>query len=388
MDCNFFLEDVYRNLNINEDDDLVLKGLYSDIKNEYLRAILSVLHKRFNSLYEFMFEKYGKNKYYNAEQSRCLIDCIDKFNELKEVLNREEGININLNEQYSNLNSFCKKFLKKINGSDIPDNLPKIKLIKYNKIFYLGEYIERDNIYNKKRYSLQEIGSGSYATVYRYKDDFYDKYFAMKKANGNLNKEELERFKREYTIMKSLSSPYILEVYSYNEQKNRYFMEYADETLDKFIKKNKNLPKEIRKNIVNQILRAFEYIHSKDILHRDISLTNILIKKYEKNLFVVKIADFGLVKIKNSTLTKTNTEFKGSLNDPSLMIYGFRNYNIFHEIYALTKLIFYIMTEKFIIDKNDPADMISFFKKGTNVILEERYKSVQEMKFAFNKIKI
>ena len=51
------------------------------------------------------------------------------------------------------------------------------------------------------------------------KDEFYNKYFAMKKANGNLNKEELERFKREYEIMKELSSPYILEVYNYDKRK-------------------------------------------------------------------------------------------------------------------------------------------------------------------------
>ena len=56
-----------------------------------------------------------------------------------------------------------------------------------------------------------------------------------------------------------------------------------------FIKKNKNfIYKQYEKNIVNQILRAFEYIHSKKILHRDISLTNVLIKKYENNLLVVK----------------------------------------------------------------------------------------------------
>lgn len=386
MNFDFYLEDLYNNLNVIEDVNLVLERLYLDIENEYLRAILSVLHKRFNNLYEFMLKKRNINNHYNANQSTLLIDCISKFDELKEVLEKEKGMHIVLNERYDNMNKFCKTFLKETGGSEIPDNLPEIKLIKYDKIFYFGEYVEIDNIYNKK-YSLQRVGEGSYATVYRYKDEFYNKYFAMKKANGNLNKEELERFKREYEIMKELSSPYILEVYNYDKRKNRYFMEYADENLYSFIKKNKNLSITIRKNIVNQILRAFEYIHSKKILHRDISLTNVLIKKYENNLLVVKIADFGLVKIEDSTLTKTDTEVKGSLNDPSLRIYGFKNYNIKHEIYALTRLIFYVMNNGHYYENVSNKEKIKeFMDKGLNSDIEKRFSCVEELKNAFNKV--
>lgn len=38
---------------------------------------------------------------------------------------------------------------------------------------------------------------------------------------------------------------------------------------------------DIRINIVNQLFKAFSYIHRKGYLHRDISLTNILLKKYD-----------------------------------------------------------------------------------------------------------
>lgn len=385
MNFDFYLEDLYNNLNVIEDDDLVLKRLYLDIENEYLRVILSVLHKRFNNLYEFMLRKRNVNKHYNAYQSNLLIDCINKFDELKEVLEKEKGIHIVLDKRYDNINKFCKTFLKETGGSKIPDNLPEIKLIKYDKIFCFGECVEIDNIYNKK-YSLQKIGNGSYATVYKYKDEFYNKYFAVKKANGNLNKEEIERFKREYEIMKKLSSPYVLEVYNYDERKNRYFMEYADESLYNFIKKNRNLLEIIRKNIVNQILRAFEYIHSKGFLHRDISLTNVLIKKYENNLIVVKIADFGLVKIEDSTLTKTDTEVKGSLNDPSLRIDGFKNYNLKHELYALTMLIFYVMTSEYYCGNADNMEIKKFMNKGLNPNIEKRFSSVEELRNTFREV--
>ena len=45
--------------------------------------------------------------------------------------------------------------------------------------------------------------------------------------------KELKRFKQEFEIMKSLNSPYIVDVYSYNDDNNSYIMEYMDFTLDK-----------------------------------------------------------------------------------------------------------------------------------------------------------
>ena len=67
------------------------------------------------------------------------------------------------------------------------------------------------------------------------------------------------RFKREYEEMKELSSPYILEVYRYLEDKNEYIMEYMDYTLDSYIaKSNTKLSDFQRKGIAQQVLRAFK----------------------------------------------------------------------------------------------------------------------------------
>lgn len=118
-----------------------------------------------------------------------------------------------------------------------------------------------------------------------------------------------------------------------------------------------------RKNIVNQILRAFQYIHSKNLLHRDISPKNILLKLYE-DVIVVKISDFGLVKIPDSQLTTVNTDFKGYFNDPSLIVEGFDKYSMVHETYALTRLIYYIMTGKTNLSDINGSDMCAFVAKG------------------------
>lgn len=201
-----------------------------------------------------------------------------------------------------------------------------------------------------------------------------------------MSAKELERFKREFEEMKEFSSPYILEVFRYDEAKNEYYMEYMDDTLDSFIQKNNSsLTTATRKGIVNQILRAFEYIHSKNRLHRDISPKNILLKEYHDTL-VVKIADFGLVKVPDSSLTTVNTEFKGYFNDPSLLVDGFDSYNILHETFALTRIVYYVMTGKTNTDGITNSKLKEFVTRGINADKSVRFKTVSEIVQAFRPI--
>ena len=137
--------------------------------------------------------------------------------------------------------------------------------------------------------------------------------------------------------MKRLSSPYIVEVYHFDGAKHEYIMEYMDFTMIDYIEKQ-NPSIEDRRKMVSQVFHAFKYIHSKGILHRDISPANIMIKAYE-DVKVVKICDFGLVKVPDSKLTTVNSEWRGVYNDPALISEGFGNYTILHETFALTRLI-------------------------------------------------
>lgn len=49
-------------------------------------------------------------------------------------------------------------------------------------------------------------------------------------------------------------------------------------------------------NIFNQILRGVEVIHQNKIVHRDLKLENIFVKKTEKQGLICKIGDFGLAR--------------------------------------------------------------------------------------------
>ena len=235
-------------------------------------------------------------------------------------------------------------------------------------------------------YQLKPVGEGSYANVFKYKDTFYNRFFILKRAKKGLDAKELARFRREYDVMNTLSSPYVVEVYNYNSAKNEYIMEYMDDTLDGYISShNSILDCKQRKSIVLQILRAFEYIHSKGQLHRDVSPKNILVKLYEDTI-VIKIADFGLVKIPNSSLTSANTEPKGYFNDPILAVEGFNTYNIEHEIYALTRIVYFVMTGKMNTNNIVNQSLKKFVEKGLNPDRSERFKDVSEMKIEFGNL--
>ena len=125
-------------------------------------------------------------------------------------------------------------------------------------------------------------------------------------------------------------------------------------------------------------MKAFKYIHSKNFLHRDISPNNVLVKLYD-DVNVIKISDFGLVKIQDSTLTSLNTELKGCFNDPGLLTYGFSNYSMEHETYALTRLIIFVLTGKINLTNIGNELLASFVKKGLSPDLNKRFHSVDEM---------
>lgn len=289
--------------------------------------------------------------------------------------------NKNWEEALDKINEFLKR-----DGFEIyeSDNISGRPIFKYRR--YLGMKIRLESPSNRNT-NLHLIGEGSYALVYYYKDDFYDKKIVLKRAKKDLTDKELERFKREFDELKSFKSPYIIDVYSYNDVNKEYTMEYMDSNLYDFIKKNNNrLTIVERKKYVYQVLKALKYIHSKGRLHRDINPKNILIKIYD-DVQVVKLSDFGLIKQKESTLTTVNTDFKGWFNDPNLKIIGFDQYDMSHEIYALTMTILYLMTGKTNIKEIKNMELLKIVKKGMNPDIFQRYKNLDELTNDIRKIK-
>ena len=388
MNIENYIESQYRELLSCSQINAEYSDLYKSFRNQKLREILMTLHHDLVGLFRTMNERLPTGEHeahFWAEPSRDLIKRIEIIFSLVSSL-KETPLAFQIDPYYLDLLTRCRDFLSSSGGSSLPPNMAKVELYYTLPIFLPLSSITISHKQHDFTFDLKLIGSGSYANVYKYKDTFYNRPFILKRAKKELTDKEMARFKREFDVMNDLSSPYILEVYCYNPDKNEYIMEYMDYTLDGYIAAhNSTLTIIQRKGIAQQILRAFDYLHSKGHLHRDISPKNILIKEYDDTL-VVKLSDFGLVKIPDSTLTTVNTEFKGYFNDPALVVEGFNTYGIVHETYALTRVIYFVMTGKTNTEKITNQNLRAFVEKGLNPDKIKRFQNIRDMISAFKAI--
>ena len=388
MNIENYIESQYRELLSCSQINAEYSDLYKSFRNQKLREILMTLHHDLVGLFRTMNERLPTGEHeahFWAEPSRDLIKRIEIIFSLVSSL-KATPLAFQIDPYYLDLLTRCRDFLSSSGGSSLPPNMAKVELYYTLPIFLPLSSITISHKQHDFTFDLKLIGSGSYANVYKYKDTFYNRPFILKRAKKELTDKEVARFKREFDVMNDLSSPYILEVYCYNPDKNEYIMEYMDYTLDGYIAAhNSTLTIIQRKGIAQQILRAFDYLHSKGHLHRDISPKNILIKEYDDTL-VVKLSDFGLVKIPDSTLTTVNTEFKGYFNDPALVVEGFNTYGIVHETYALTRVIYFVMTGKTNTEKITNQNLRNFVERGLNPDKTKRFQNIRDMISAFKTI--
>lgn len=364
--------------------DKKYKELYS-MYDEDLAMTFAYLHCELNKLLELMNNKADKGRY-PAEKSRKLIEIIDNESKLEETLSNTK-YSFNLNSKYDRCLKDCSKFLKKSYGSKIPKEYNKIKLIDNAPIFTMKNLSYLSSLL-LKLVSKKIIGKGAYATVYSFIDPISQEKYAEKKLNRGANEKELERFKLEYSMMKSLSNYHILKVYSYNDEDNSYIMEYCNYTLRKYIDTyngNPSLNFELRKDIALQFLCGMEYIYSKHLLHRDICPNNVLIKEYDNNSLIIKISDFGLVKNKDLNLTTTSSSMKGTIIDPTLT--DFKNYDIINEIYSIGYILLYIFTGTTNTSKLERnSELYGIIDKCINNDTSKRFQNVNEIASRIKKL--
>lgn len=98
---------------------------------------------------------------------------------------------------------------------------------------------------------------------------------------------------REYTILTQLESPFIVRAWELRKDSRVglcIVMEYIDgQTLDSWLRSKPSLRQ--RHQILNEILDAIQYLHSKQIIHGDLKPGNILITNGGNH---IKLLDLGL----------------------------------------------------------------------------------------------
>lgn len=158
--------------------------------------------------------------------------------------------------------------------------------INFKRLVKLG------NEYKLRNYFiLKTIGRGSTGVVHYGVDAETGKSLAMKIISKvSMSASQLERVKRETTILKQLEHPNIAALLNFVETPTQLtiLMEYGGLPLLSVIKEALN--EEVAHKYFCAILSAVEYCHSLNIIHRDIKHQNVLLNEKGQ----IKLIDFGL----------------------------------------------------------------------------------------------
>ena len=165
-------------------------------------------------------------------------------------------------------------------------------------------------------YQIQKVlGKGGMGVVYKAMDTSLDKVVALKVMNPMLTEDErfLGRFKSEAKALGRLHHPNIVGVFALRHVEQYLFivMEFVEGVnLADRVKQHGAMVWQDALPIMQQTLRAIDYAHHENIIHRDIKPHNILLSPQG----VAKMTDFGLAKIQASrsdSVMATRTGFTG-----------------------------------------------------------------------------
>lgn len=340
-----------------------------------LQHMFAVLHKKLNDHFVDINGRIDTTHHYWADNSRDLLALIREIREDLYTLNRA-GVEVEFDARYQASLEYCETWLSPSGGSAVPDTADPIEVLVYEPVFKrASETVQLA----KERHpiKLKMIGEGSYAHVYSYVDPDYGIKFAVKRAKREISGRDLERFKKEFEYLKQVRSPYVVEAYKYDEQHHEYRMEFCDSTLRTYISENNNkLRFETRRRIALQFLYGLNHLHKHRFLHRDLSLQNVLIKKYDHGAVVVKLSDFGLLKDESTAFTMSQTEMRGTIRDP--LWSNFKDFDIWNEVYAAGMVLAYIFTGSESVPKNT-SKVSAVIHKCTSLSVEQRYSSIIEV---------
>lgn len=141
---------------------------------------------------------------------------------------------------------------------------------------------------------IEKIGSGGMGDVFKAFNAALNRTAAVKILH---QKDMSERFRNEAYIQSSVSHPNIARLYEYLVTGDTacIIMEYVDgDPLNVYLHRKGRLSNDEAEHIIKQIASSLAYLHSKDILHRDVKPQNF---KVQSN-GTVTMLDFGIAKNK------------------------------------------------------------------------------------------
>jgi serine/threonine-protein kinase ULK/ATG1 len=155
----------------------------------------------------------------------------------------------------------------------------------------------------------QEIGKGSFATVYRGNHRETGDMVAVKRINldrppFSLNKKHQENLELEIQILHKYQHSNIVRLLHSQKRKKSFYlvMEYCDNgDLAHFITRHKRLPEKFARRLLLQLSNGLEFLVQNNLIHRDLKPQNLLLHGKDPATMKMKIADFGFARFLQQT---------------------------------------------------------------------------------------
>lgn len=234
------------------------------------------------------------------------------------------------------------------------------------------------------RFQITEVlGGGGMGMVYRATHLMMQRSVAIKILHTKMvgNADALKRFKVEAHAASNFSHPNILNVHDFgvsNQGQPYMVMDYLDGiNLTALLDAEKQIPVTRAINMFLQMSSALAHAHSKDIIHRDVKPSNIMLVEFEGRREFVKLVDFGIAKVLNPStpeaenLTRTGEVFGSPLYMSPEQCQG-KKLDSRADIYSLGAVMYRVVSGKPIFESSDA--------------LETMFRQVSEMPASFSKV--
>lgn len=189
-----------------------------------------------------------------------------------------------------------------------------------------------------------------------------NKYAVKQISKEDVPANYIEAIKEEIRIMGSISSENIVKLCDIKQTQSCYYlvMEYCSGgDLDYF--RGKQLSEARVQRIVYQISAALKALLSKQIMHRDLKLSNLLLSSKKPDA-LVKLADFGFAReLKRNELANT---YCGTPLYMAPEILGCKKYDLKADLWSMGVITYLFLTGRFPFEASSPYKLMLAFSHG------------------------
>ncbi|TVY50625.1 cAMP-dependent protein kinase type 2 [Lachnellula cervina] len=144
---------------------------------------------------------------------------------------------------------------------------------------------------------LRTLGTGSFGRVHLVQSKHNQRFYAVKvlKKAQVVKMKQVEHTNDERRMLQEVKHPFLITLWgTFQDSKNLYMvMDFVEGgELFSLLRKSQRFPNPVAKFYAAEVTLALEYLHSKQIIYRDLKPENLLLDRHGH----LKITDFGFAK--------------------------------------------------------------------------------------------